>query len=47
MVKREKIIVDGKEFEADMIRKDGITYIKTRDVAKLSGVKVRSKGKVP
>ncbi len=47
VVKREKIIVNGKEYEADMIRKDGTTYIKTRDVAELLGLKVGSKGSVP
>jgi hypothetical protein len=47
VVEREKIIVDGKECEADMIRKDGVTYIKTRDIAELLGLKVGSKGKVP
>ncbi|MDD3394889.1 MAG: C39 family peptidase [Anaerotignum sp.] len=47
VVKREKIIVNGKEREADMIRKDGTTYIKTRDVAELLGLKVGSKGSVP
>jgi len=47
VVKREKIIVNGKECEVDMIRKDGITFIKTRDVAKLLGLKVGNKGSVP
>ena len=47
VVQREKIIIDGKEQEADMIRKDGTTYIKTRDIGKLLGLKVGSKGKVP
>lgn len=47
MVEREKIIVNGKECQADMIRKDGITYIKTRDIAKLLGLKVGNKGKIP
>ena len=47
VVQREKIIVDGKEYEAYMIRKDGTTYIKTRDVANVLGLKVGSKGKVP
>ncbi|KXL51996.1 hypothetical protein CLNEO_26950 [Anaerotignum neopropionicum] len=47
VVKREKIIVNGKECEADMIRKDGTTYIKTRDVAELLGLKVGNKGSVP
>lgn len=47
VVQREKIIIDGKEQEADMIRKDGNTYIKVRDAAKLLGLKVGNKGKVP
>lgn len=47
MVEREKIIVNGKECEVDMIRKDGTTYIKTRDVAKLLDLKVGNKGSVP
>ncbi|WP_313525522.1 C39 family peptidase [Anaerotignum sp.] len=47
VVTKEKIIVNGNEYEADMIRKDGTTYIKTRDIAELLGLKVGSKGKVP
>lgn len=47
VVNREKIIIYGKEQEADMIRKDGNTYIKVRDAAKLLGLKVGNKGKVP
>jgi len=47
MVTREKIIVDGKESEVDMIRKDGVTYIKTRDIAEVLGLKVGNKGSVP
>ncbi|WMI80887.1 hypothetical protein [Anaerotignum sp. MB30-C6] len=47
MITREKIIVNGKECEVDMIRKDGTTYIKTRDIAEVLGLKVGSKGKVP
>lgn len=47
MVTREKIIVYGKECEVDMIRKDGTTYIKTREVGELLGLKVSSKGSVP
>lgn len=41
------IIVDGKECKVDMIRKDGTTYIKTRDIADVLGLKVSNKGKVP
>ncbi|WP_312048300.1 hypothetical protein [Anaerotignum sp.] len=40
VVTREKIIVNGKECEVDMIRKDGTTCIKTRDVAELLGLKL-------
>ncbi|WP_352400160.1 N-acetylmuramoyl-L-alanine amidase [Anaerotignum sp.] len=47
MVSREKIIVNGKACEVDMIRKDGTTYVKTRDIAEVLGLKVGSKGKVP
>ncbi|WMI82108.1 C39 family peptidase [Anaerotignum sp. MB30-C6] len=47
MVTREKIIIDGKEREVTMIRKGGTTYIKTRDIAELLGLKVGSKGRVP
>ncbi|KXL53389.1 peptidoglycan L-alanyl-D-glutamate endopeptidase CwlK precursor [Anaerotignum neopropionicum] len=41
------IIVDGKECKVDMIRKDGITYIKTRDIAEVLGLKVGNKGSIP
>lgn len=30
-----------------MIRKDGTTFVKTRDIAEVLGWKVDSKGKVP
>ena len=47
VVTREKIIVDGEEREVDMIRKNGTTFIKTRDFAELLGLKVGNKGSVP
>ena len=47
MVEKSKIIVDGKEEVVDMIRKDGTTYIKTRDIAEVLGLKVGNKGSVP
>ena len=47
MVTKEKIIVDGKEHQVDMIRKDGITYIKSRDIADLVGYKIGNQGKIP
>jgi len=30
-----------------MIRKNGVTYLKTRDIAKILGLSVSSKGKIP
>lgn len=47
MVEQGTIIVDGKECKVDMIRKDGVTYIKTRDIAEVLGLKVGNKGSVP
>lgn len=47
MVEKDKIIVDGKECKVNMIRKDGVTYVKTRDIAELVGYHVGSQGKVP
>lgn len=47
VVEKEKLIVDGKEHTVDMIRKDGVTYVKTRDFAKAIGAEVGNKGKVP
>ena len=47
MVTKDTIIVDGKKHEVNMIRKDGVTYVKTRDIAELVGYQVGSKGKVP
>lgn len=47
MVEKDKIIVDGKECKVNMIRKDGVTYVKTRDIAELVGYQVGSQGKVP
>ncbi len=47
VVTKESIIVNGKTHQVEMIRKDGTTYIKTRDVAELVGYKVGSQGKTP
>ena len=47
VVERDKIIINGKEFKADMIRKDGVTYIKTRDLAQAEGIEIGSKGRIP
>ncbi len=47
MVTREKIIVNGKEWEVEMIRKDGYVFVKARDLAQVPGITVIAKGKVP
>ena len=47
VIEKDKIIVDGKECKVSMIRKDGVTYVKTRDIAELVGYQVGSQGKVP
>lgn len=47
MVEKDTIIVDGKKHMVSMIRKDGVTYLKTRDIAELVGYQVGSQGKVP
>jgi len=47
MVEKGTVIVNGKEEIVDMIRKDGVTYIKTRDIANILGLKVGNKGSVP
>ena len=47
VVTKENIIVNGKTHQVEMIRKDGTTYIKTRDVAELVGYQVGSQGKIP
>lgn len=47
VVEKDTIIVNGKKHQVDMIRKNGVTYIKTRDLAKVLGLKASSQGKVP
>lgn len=47
VVEKDTIIINGKEYEVDMIRKDGVTYIKTRDLAQAEGIEVGSKGRTP
>ena len=47
MVEKETIIVDGKKHQVDMIRKDGVTYIKSRDIAGLVGYRIGNQGKIP
>lgn len=47
MVTKEPIIYNEETYTVEMIRKDGVTYIKTRDIAKVLGLSVGSRGKVP
>ena len=47
VVEKDTIIINGKEYEINMIRKDGVTYIKTRDLAQAEGIEVGSQGRVP
>lgn len=47
MVTRENIIYNEKTYTVEMIRKDGVTYIKTRDIANVLGLSVGSRGKTP
>lgn len=47
MVERDMIVVNDTEYSVDMIRKDGTTFIKTRDIADILGMKVSSNGRIP
>ncbi|MCI8868666.1 MAG: hypothetical protein HFE61_11175, partial [Anaerotignum sp.] len=47
VVEKDTIIINGKEYEVNMIRKDGVTYIKTRDLAQAEGIEVGSQGRTP
>lgn len=47
MVQKETIIYNEKEYTVELIRKDGVTYLKTRDIAEILGLSVSSRGKTP
>ena len=47
VVTKAKMIVDGKEIEAERILKAGTNYIKIRDIAKALDLEVSNKGNVP
>ena len=47
MVTKEPIIYNDKKYTVEMIRKDGVTYLKTRDIANVLGLTVGSRGKIP
>ena len=46
VVEKCKIIIDGREYTAERILKDGTNYIKIRDIAGAIGYDVSSKGNV-
>lgn len=46
VVEKCKIIVDGREHNAERILKDGVNYIKIRDVANIIGYNITSKGNI-
>lgn len=47
MVEKDTIIVDGEEYTVEMIRHEGVTFVKTRDVAKALGFQISNKGRIP
>lgn len=46
VVEKCKIIIDGREHEAERILKDGVNYIKIRDIANIIGYHISSKGNI-
>lgn len=46
MVEKCKIIIDGKEYTAERILKDGTNYVKIRDLANIIGYDITNKGSV-
>lgn len=47
VIEKDTIIVDNKEYTVEMIRKDGYTYIKTRDIAEACGFDSNNNGRIP
>ncbi len=47
MVQKETIIYNDKEYTVEMIRREGVTYLRTRDMAAVLGLSVSSRGKTP
>lgn len=47
MVTKETIFYNGTAYTVSLIRKDGVTYLKTRDIAAVLGLAVGSRGKAP
>lgn len=47
MTTKESILYNGEKYTVEMIRKDDVTYIKTRDLAAVLGLAVSYQGKMP
>lgn len=47
MIEKAKVIVDGKEYEALRILKEGSNFLKARDMAGVLGYDISSQGSVP
>lgn len=47
MVSRVRMIVDGKEVEVERILKNGVNYVKIRDIAAALQLTVGNRGNVP
>jgi len=47
VIEKDTIIVNGEKHQVDMIRKDGYTFLKTRDIAALVGYQAGSQGRTP
>ena len=47
MVIKETIFYNDKAYTVSLIRKDGVTYLKTRDIAEVLGLTVGNRGKAP
>ena len=47
VVKEDVVIVNDKEYTVSMIRKDGVTYLKTRDIANILNFDVSNEGRIP
>ena len=47
VVTEDVIMIDGKEYKIEMIRKDGYTYLNTRQLCEILGYNVDSEGRIP
>nr|WP_294682700.1 NlpC/P60 family protein [uncultured Anaerotignum sp.] len=47
MVTEETVYYNEKAYTVHLIRKDGVTYLKTRDIAEIFGLTVSNRGKSP